>query len=384
VGSNPMHSAFDRKNWEKVFAKVPYTVCVPLTYDDTAVMADIILPEHSFLERGDYEPSLCEAGQPHLVHDPVTRTLRVYPRRDATAIQHPYNTRELEEILFPLAENLGILRGENGLLGMISKGTSFGDMKLDVNHYYTKKELAEALLHNTYQRSDMQLEDINDQNGPYFFYPIKGDGPESYNYFYWPENKTRHPMYMIVLLQAREELERRFQEAGIDTVPGWGDKMWLYWKAWQPIPEWVENVEYIAPAEYDLIAMNWKNHFPFKAGEALANPWLHEVIGSLDPYEYAVNMNTKTAASKGLSDGDMVVVESRYGKTQGRLKTTELIHPTAIGIPGTHGAMSLQENPIVGEGPDFNALCTQTESYGSTDPITGGVDSGPAVKVYKA
>lgn len=384
IGSNPMHSAFDRKSWEKVFQKVPFVASVTLTFDDTAVMADILLPEHSFFERDCYEPSLCETNQPHLIHDPVTRSLRVFPRRDASAIAHPYNTRELEDILYPLAEDLGILRGENGLLAKISKGTSFGDMKLDVNHNYTKYELATALLQNGYSRPDMKLEDINDESGPYFFYPFKGDGPESYNYFYWPDNKTRHPMYMIILQEAKEELERRFKEAGIDTVPGWGDKMWIYWKAWQPIPEWIENVEYTAPPEYDLIAMNWKNHFPFKAGEALANPWLHEVIGGLDPYEYAVQLNAKTAAEKGLVDGDLVVVESRYGKTQGRLKTTELIHPAAVGISGTHGAMSLQENPIVGEGPDFNALCTQTESYGSTDPITGGVDSGPAVKVYRA
>lgn len=254
-------------------------------------------------------------------------------------------------------------------------------MELDLNHYYTKRELSEALLKDTFQSPNMKLEDINDNSGPYYSYPPTA--AVNYNYFFWPENKTRHPMYMILLKQAADELHRRLKDAGLESIPGWKGKMDLWWQAWQPIPGWVDNDEFTAPAEYDLRAMNWKRHFPFKTGDTLGNPWLYEAIRTCDPYEFAININKETAKKKGLKDGDEIVVESRYGKTKGRLKTTALIHPLAVGIPGIHGIRSMQENPIVGEGVNFNALCSQNEADGVVDPITGGIDSHPAVKVYK-
>ena len=85
-----------------------------------------------------------------------------------------------------------------------------------------------------------------------------------------------------------------------------------------------------------------------------------------------------------MKDGDTIIVESRYGKTSGQLKVTELIHPETVGIPAQHGAGSSMVNPITLEGPNFNVLCSAHEQTRSVDPITAGIDAGPAVKVYKA
>jgi thiosulfate reductase/polysulfide reductase chain A len=107
-------------------------------------------------------------------------------------------------------------------------------------------------------------------------------------------------------------------------------------------------------------------------------------MSTFDPYEYAIWLNSATAQKKGIKDGDTIVVESRYGKTQGRVKVTELIHPDVVGVPAGHGARTKLGNPIVGEGAYFNALCSIHEKDRAIDPITGGIEEGPAVKVYKA
>jgi len=41
-------------------------------------------------------------------------------------------------------------------------------------------------------------------------------------------------------------------------------------------------------------------------------------------------------------------------------------------------------NPIVAQGPFFNVLCPFDEKDLAVDPISGGIEEGPACKVYKA
>ena len=58
----------------------------------------------------------------------------------------------------------------------------------------------------------------------------------------------------------------------------------------------------------------------------MENAWVQEIRDS-DPYETYVLINSQTAGEKSFEDGDMVTIESRYGKTEGRLRVSELIHP---------------------------------------------------------
>jgi hypothetical protein len=41
-------------------------------------------------------------------------------------------------------------------------------------------------------------------------------------------------------------------------------------------------------------------------------------------------------------------------------------------------------NPITADGPFFNELCSSNEEDLACDPLTAGIEQGPAVKVYKA
>ncbi|MCJ7565961.1 MAG: hypothetical protein MUO58_00270, partial [Anaerolineales bacterium] len=362
-------------------AKVPFSISLALTMDETATMADIVLPEDSFLERDVFEFSLLLVMQPHKVMTASTRSLAIFGRRDATQIQKIYNTRNCIDIFMDMADRMDMLLGEGGMLSNMGRVVH---APLDINRRYTLQELGEVLVKADYGE-DMTLAKVNDESGPMFKY--KTEGKENYNYYYWPDNTTRHPMYFVHLQRVGEQLKANLASAGLTAIPGWREEdMDFWWKAFQALPEWVLTEELEGhDAEFDLWAFNWKTPgFPFYCGDTYGNVWLKETMQTFDPYEFGVLLNAETAAKKGLKDGDEIVVESRYGKTQGKLKATQLMHPDAVGVAASHGARSKLANPIVGEGAYFNALCTIDEKYRAIDPISGGIEEGPAVKVYKA
>lgn len=377
-GGGPIRSGFGRKVYEQAFAKIPFLVTSAITYDENAVLSDIILADDAFLEKDQLQAG-SSAPPGHKVMVDVTRGARFFLFRDASKITKPYNTRSLDQVLLDLAERIGFLTGKGGMVDVMNG--SIADFKLDNTKKPTLRQHAEATLKQTFG-AKYSLADVNDANGPFYNYATRG--AKNYNYSYWPDNKVRHPMYFIQLLRVGRTLKKNIQTAGLSGVPGWKN-MDDFWKAFQAIPVWTPCPEFNPPPEYDMWAINWKTPMgPFFCGDTYGNVWLHEAMSTFDPYEYSIWMNSKTAAKKGIKDGDTIVVESRYGKAKGRVKVTELIHPDVVGFPAGHGAASPMANPITAEGAYFNDLCSSNEEDLCCDPLTAGIEEGPAVKVYKA
>jgi anaerobic selenocysteine-containing dehydrogenase len=95
-----------------------------------------------------------------------------------------------------------------------------------------------------------------------------------------------------------------------------------------------------------------------------------------------IHINTETAKKKGIREGNWVEVESRYGKSRGRAKLTELIHPEVVGIPACYGKGTIHMNPVSKEGPAFNDLMTAKDNIG-VDPLSGTIEVGPRVKIRR-
>ena len=171
-------------------------------------------------------------------------------------------------------------------------------------------------------------------------------------------------------------------KSGVTVVPGWTD-MNDFWQWHNPLPTWYDTPVFTPPAGYDLFVSNRKYHTsPFGLGGVSANPWLHEVAASTNPYLHVIMINSATAKSKGISDGDMVWVESQYGKLQAKAKVTDTVHPEVVASIGNYGAHSTQLNPIAQIGINYNQLLTSDEGY--FEPVAGGIDNTTRVKVYKA
>ncbi|MCL1791629.1 MAG: molybdopterin-dependent oxidoreductase [Peptococcaceae bacterium] len=377
-GGGPVRSGFDREAFAKAWAAVPFHFVFALTYDENVMLADIVLPDCSFLEKDQFHGG-SSAPPGHKVMTDSSRGLNVFLFRDASKITRPYNTRSVDEVLVDLAEKIGILYGETGLVAKAN--SSNRDFPLDVDKKPTIRDVSEARLKQTYG-ADKKLADITDESGPVYFYATRG--AKNYNYYYQPDNQTRTPIYYISLLRNANRLKENLEAAGLSAVPGWEGDMEYFLEAFTPIPKWMTCPEFNPPPEYDMWAINWKTPMaPFFCGDTFGNVWLNETFKKFDPYEFAIWINTATAEKKGIKDGDKVCVESRYGKTEGIVKVTELIHPEVLGFPSGHGAASSKANPITAEGPYFNVLCNIDEKNRAVDPLTAGVESGPAVKIYK-
>ena len=112
------------------------------------------------------------------------------------------------------------------------------------------------------------------------------------------------------------------------------------------------------------------------------NVWLEDVLRHTGQYHTKIWINTKTAQAKGIQDGDIIVVETPYAKTQGEALLTDMIHPETVGFPGMRGAGTFMQNPVTRVGPYYNDLVSMVDN--TFDPVNGSLDVSPRVKVYKA
>jgi anaerobic selenocysteine-containing dehydrogenase len=290
-----------------------------------------------------------------------------------------YDTRSSDEILLELADRGGFLTGQGGMNDLLNQVYRFQEKhRLDLEQKHDMREITDRIIQNMFGDEHDYAELM--EKGFLHRYAVKGK--EAYNYYYWPENKTRHPIYFDLLKKTGERLKRELQECGI-RHPAFEDET-DFFRFYQAVPFWAPTDESAASEEYDLYAINWKTNFRMHGtGSILENAWLKE-LRDQDPYETCVVINKETAARKGMKDGDRVIVESRWGKTEGRVKASELIHPEVVGIPGNYGGPSTPFlNPVSSEAAWFNALLSSRENN-ALDPITAGIENAPRVKIVRA
>jgi len=334
-GANPIRSTCEPDKYIEAFRKVDLVVAITPQMDESAVMADIVLPK-----LGD--------------------------------------TKDSDQILLDLAEHGGFLLGQGGMNDIINRANRLdGENKLALDRLYTLEEIFDRIIKQMF--GDKYDYKYLMEHGFIHKYSVKGK--EGYNYYYWPDNKTRHPIYFNRLKESGDTLKKNLEQAGI-THPGFKDDS-AFFKFYQPVPFWVPTDESQAPEEYDLFVINWKTNFRIHGtGSNLENAWLKE-IRDTDPYETYILINSQTAKNKGLEDDDRVRLESRYGKTEGPLRLTQLIHPEVLGIAGNYGGWSSTFlNPVTSDGAWFNALLSSNEEH-SIDPITAGIENAPRVKIIK-
>jgi anaerobic selenocysteine-containing dehydrogenase len=372
-GGNPITNNANPEEAVAALSKVPFVVTLAYLYDEAAEFSDILLPESALLERYGMQ----KLGD-HLVQavdEPGLRVKGVLARTPVVARQ--YNTMQADDIYIELADRVGFLYGEGGLNDHINRFHELtGPHALALDKRYSTPEIIDRILKGKYGVEN-GLASFNDSAVQYQMRSKK----ESYNYYYFPMGTTRHPFYFEHLLRTGNTLRNNL-EAHKTTIPG--QDMDDVWRFYQPIPCWVSRPDEKAAPDYDLWAMNWATpQFRMSCGDQVGNPLLNEVVDGCDPYQFTVLLNKGTAERKGLKDGERVIVEAYWGgSTEGVLRVTDLMHPDAVGIPAIHGFRSMHRNPVTRRGPHFNSLLSSAE--GTFDPLHGGIDRNPRVRVYRA
>jgi len=378
-GGNPIRKTAQPHLYVEAFKKIPFIVSCAYHMDETAIMSDVVLPEHCALER-----HLVKVLKPYMqnTNKEACGLRQAYIRQPAPAV---FNTMHMDDLFQELAERIGILYGEGGLYDCFNRmsdpiihddGFSLNEAtKLELDNRHTLEEISDRQLKSWKRGDGRGIEELKKVGA----FTSRGTEKEFYSYCYHPDNMTRHPFYFQHLKDVGDELRANLEKHHL-SFPGIEDMDYIF-DLYRPIPHWVENSEFRAPEEYDLWVINWRTpYFSNDSANVLANPWLVELTDD-DPFESGIYMNSATARKKNLKDGDTVVVESRYGKTEGNLRVTELLHPDAVGMPGCGGLGTIQSNPVLRRGANWNKLLSVDES--TFDAVTAGIECSPRIKVYR-
>lgn len=372
-GGNPITNCSNPEEAIAALCKIPFIVTIAYIFDESAEFSDILLPEPAPYQRYGIQ----SIGTGHFVQVQDANLLQingVMARIPIVPLDH--QTRQADDIYLELAERIGFLYGDGGLNDHLNHLWELqSPYKLDLNKRYGTAEILDRVLKSRFE-VEKGIEFFKDAG---IHYKMRSKA-ESYNSFYFPEGTTRYPFYFEHLLRTGDTLRQNLSKHDL-TIPE--QNMADVWRFYQPIPQWVGRPDEGVAAEYDLIAMNWSTpQFRTHGSDQTGNPILNEVADETDPYQFVILMNGETAARKGLHEGDEVVVDAYWGgSAQGVLKVTNLLHPDALGVPGIHGFKSQHRNPMATKGPHFNSLLNTAE--GTFDPLHGGIDKNPRVRVYR-
>ncbi|MGI6257181.1 MAG: molybdopterin-dependent oxidoreductase [Anaerovoracaceae bacterium] len=379
IGGNPIRMDADPDKFVRMFQKIPFHVAVSYHMDEVSLLADVILPEHSFMER----ERVAVFYPQHQCHDNEVFGLQMIQMRQA--VDPLFNTMHCDDILTELADRIGILTGEGGLYDHLNKGEDYiirehglnirDPYRLDIDKRHTLREIFDAQIRSWKYGNGEGFEELSKTGYMVHWEPRK----KSYLYYYYPDDQTKHQFYFINLKEVGDQLRADMKKHGVH-FPELDDDEYIF-ELYEPIPHWVETSEMNAPAEYDMWAINWKTPYVSSdVGAAVSNPWLAELYKS-DPFEAVICINADTAKKKKLKDGDKVKVSSRYGEIDGILRTSQRFQPETIGVAGSYGKGGKGANPLHNRGPHFNRLLSTKMS--TLDGISAGQDIAPKVKIEK-
>lgn len=343
--ANPLLSFASQPDLIESYKKFKFVAVIDPWLSETAdYFADVILPAAT-IEK--YEGPLGATNQ----YVDAT-TLRVPPMKPL------FQSRGEIDIYLDLCEKAGILYGKDGYLDQINKALKLKDpQKLDLNTKPTSREIFDR-----WAKSEGIAE------GVAFFEKtgVKVKGPVSAKSYYGfaqdpPFNGKTHRLYGEGLLRLGQEMKAKGAEK-------------IYWQDYTPFPTWRTPTMDGSPAQYDLTLISYKL-VEFKQSRSTFVPLLAELAP-----EQRLEINPKTARTKGIKDGEMVWVESHNAvtgetrKVKVRARLSEGIRPDTVGMPHHYGMWT---HPWAkGQGPTANALFFTGEGY-----VTNTADQSFQVKV---
>lgn len=300
------------KNWgnhddQAAFLKsFKYIVGIDLYLSDSSYFFDLFLPEACYLERYDMPPhaynNLLTPGE---IGTPWVMALRqpVVPARD--------NCPGILNIAATVTDLCGANAGLNGTLNYVwgVKEELAGDMMAKMD--------PEAMLDAAFKSwtGSLGLEDLKKIG----FYAYGGRTVDEL--YIWADGAPgRVPLYWDFMFEAKEKIAAVVEEQGIE------------WELddYQPMPDWKPCCGYeITDPDYDVMPVYYTDAVNIDSW-SVNNPWINE-INEMSEVSYFIEMNSATAAAKGLASGDEVVLSNKEGATvEGKLVVTECVHPQVV------------------------------------------------------
>lgn len=340
--ANPMFECPNGSaRWVDAFSRVDFIVSFSSFLDETAQFADLILPDHTFLER--WQDDFIEGlGYPGVaLRQPV--------------VEPVYNTRNTGDVLIELAHRVG------GYPGAAFPWASFLEL--------LKSQLEEAgtgweTLTELGLWVDPPYDFANRGSDPWINEIVGRDRQRSprdgfFDFF----SRELH-----CLLETADEAT--LQRLGIQAR---GDEVFL--PHYEPASYHGDEEEY----PFVLNVVTLMSIGPYSANANL--PTLQEISGMTvgETWDSWLEMNPESAHRLGLHDEDPVWIESAFGRARTKVRLVPGVRPDVVNLPYNQGhraggrwAKDRGVNGLELMGPD-------------TEPLTGlAAFTNTRVKVYRA
>jgi anaerobic selenocysteine-containing dehydrogenase len=347
--SNPLWAMQGtREKWFKFMKSMRFIAVCDIIPTECTVWADVILPSHDALESWNMT----------MIEPPHTEGMCLRQ----PAVEPLYDTKSEEDIMAELSERMGILDAYNEVINIVSGFDHKPELRLQPGRKYTDKEIAErkGLLWN-----DKPLDWYIERG-----HSVTHRRPDKW---YRPWEGMRLHFYIEDMVTIPRELRRKMEEAKVPFRDEWD------FDDYQPLPTTVLDPVHEEPPEYDLYGIFFKD-VQINFGESLSNPWIKDIVYR-DPVHIALMLNPKTAKKQGLASGDIVKVESPYGRIFGRIGVTEGMHPDALGVSNSLSRIKIKHEGVRHAGGHFNDLLPH--DLRNTDAVTGQPETVCKLKITK-
>lgn len=351
VHTNPLTNSGDLNVVTEALKKLDLVVSINIYLDESTDFADVVLPEHSYLER--YNLSNWTHDQQGLqISQPVIPPL--------------YDTKDGMDILIELAHRSDFLFGEKGFNAHLNRTLGLTPpFELGLQRKYTYEEILDiqAKCHSDGEKNLKWYKKYGND-----FRPLK----PAQKYLIYKD--ARLPIYFNHIKYVGDELRENITKYGIEEKL----RIKMNLDQYKGIPYWVSSPIHDDDPEFDLCLIAYKSYLTTYADMA-TNPIIMDVAEH-DPYHLYIMMNKKTAEEKGLKDEDPVWLESRLAKVEGRIRLTEGIHPNTVAISQGFGRMT--RHPVAAkQGVKYNPHLAIALSYSGM--LGGSMETAARVRIYK-
>lgn len=299
---------------------VPFFVSVDIAMSESSYLADLILPDVSYLERWSWDDMVSYDMIPEFyLRQPVVK-----PRGEC---------RQFQDVVIEIAKRLGIDLGFDSTLNFIKK--SCEDSGVDFE--YLKKH---GVWHpeGTKPKYKPYAKKIKAEK-----YTAKNVIFDEATGVYWNWKKSKAKSEEEALKKGYTATKNAYkgyvgQKIGDTVYAGFkpdklnkSGKFELYSKllkkkGFNPMPSYMPIPEHQNLRNNQLILTTYKVNVQSHS-RTQNNKWLTEIY-----HENPMLIHPQTAAAHGLKDGDKVLIKSDSGSIESQAKLTEGVHPDVVSV----------------------------------------------------
>ncbi len=342
---NAPYNMPETKTVLKALRKFSFVVDLDIYPSESSDWADVILPDHTYLESW----SICESEAPFVI-GPGLRQPVVPPL---------YDTRDATDVLSDIAEGLEFLDRWNDVLNHFFELHKKPEYLLDPSVKYRVDEILDRYFRASFG-DEWSLEKVAKKG-----HMVRLRTPEE---LYLPYGSLRIPVYYEFMQKMKYKMDAFISENNLPL----DDSDFL------PLPTWKKSPIH-EDAAHDLYAINYKSSL-HAFSDSTVNPWLQEVMMRHPEMPYVL-INSQTAKERGISESDEIKISSRFGEAPAVAHLTEGIHPEVVAMTNMGHWCRHVYGPKA-QGVNHNRFLSSGLDY--TDMASGVFETAAKVKVAKA